>query len=100
MIGKIPLPYQDTKPQGAAEVRREEGRVVLEIRECPAIKHLRLHSREIVPEFCQHCHYVSNAIGALAGISARICGGNGACVEEFRPAEALAEDLSQIALCS
>jgi len=37
--------------------------VVLDVRVCPAIKHLRQHGREIVPEFCQHCYFQGLRLG-------------------------------------
>ncbi len=44
------------------------------------IKHLRDHGREIVPCFCQHCHFVSEAMAGPAGMTVRVTGGNGSCV--------------------
>ena len=55
----------------------------MEVKTCPAIKHLRDHEREIVPCFCQHCHFVSEAIAAPAGLTVRVQGGNGSCVQRF-----------------
>ena len=72
--------------------------VTLEVRVCPAIKHLRAHQREIVPCFCQHCYYVSEAAAAPAGLTVRVEGGNGACRQTFLAlrAEAAPQDLAQI----
>lgn len=57
--------------------------VRLEVRTCPMIKHLREHGREIVPCFCQHCYFVSEAMAAPAGLTVRIEGGNGTCTQRF-----------------
>ncbi len=75
--------FFQAEPGGEVEVREEEGRVVLEIRCCPAIAHLRSGGRVILPEFCEHCHFVSDAMASGAGLAARIEGGNGTCRQEF-----------------
>jgi hypothetical protein len=70
--------------------------VRVEVRTCPLIKHLREHQRAIVPCLCQHCYFVSEAIAAPAGMTVRVTGGNGACVQRFmvahnEPAQRLEE---------
>jgi hypothetical protein len=79
------------EPGAEVEVTRRENEVRLEVRVCPAIKHLRDHGREIVSCFCQHCHFVSEAVGDAAGISARVKGGNGSCVQRFIKRDAATE---------
>ena len=59
--------------------------VLLDVKVCPAIKHLRAGGREIVPCFCQHCYFVSEAMAAPAGLTVRIEGGNGSCRQTFAP---------------
>jgi hypothetical protein len=71
------------EPGAKVEVRISPHAVVLDVKVCPAIKHLRDHGREIVPCFCQHCHFVSEAIAAPAGLAVRVSGGNGTCVQRF-----------------
>jgi hypothetical protein len=71
------------EPGAEVEVHEEAGEVRLDVKTCPAIKHLREHGREIVPSFCQHCYFVSEAIAAPAGLTVRVEGGNGACVQRF-----------------
>ena len=71
------------------ETRPEE--VVVRVQSCPAIAYLRAHGRTITPCFCQHCHYVSAAIGEAAGIEVRIAGGAGDCVQRFAKAGHFAE---------
>jgi len=71
------------EPGAEVEVEVTGEGVTLEVRVCPAIKHLRAHQREIVPCFCQHCYYVSEAAAAPAGLTVRVEGGNGACRQTF-----------------
>jgi hypothetical protein len=86
------------EPGAEVEVDAAAERVRLEVRVCPAIKHLRGQGREIVPCFCQHCYYVSEAMAAPAGLTVRVEGGNGACRQTFLPREAAGreQDLGQI----
>ena len=89
------------EPGADVEVREEEGRVVLEVKRCPALAHLKAHRREILPVFCQHCYFVSDAAAERAGLAARVCGGDGACVQTFLPrADAPPQDLARIATVS
>ena len=86
------------EPGAKVEVGATGEQVTLEVRVCPAIKHLRSHQRQIVPGFCQHCYYVSEAMAAPAGLTVRVEGGNGACRQAFlaRQAAATPQDLAQI----
>ena len=79
------------EPGAEVEVIEQNDEVRLEVRVCPAIKHLRDHGREIVPCFCQHCHFVSEAIAAPAGLTVRVQGGNGSCVQRFIKRDAIVE---------
>lgn len=88
------------EPGAEAVVELQADRVVVSVRRCPLVHHNRAHHRELIAEFCQHCHFVSEAMGERAGIAARVTGGNGACRQEFAPrALAAAQDLSAIARC-
>lgn len=73
------------EPGSEVTVTQSDNEVVLNVAVCPAIKHLRIHQREIVPTYCQHCYFVSQAIGQAAGIDVRLCGGNGSCTQRFAP---------------
>lgn len=75
------------EPGSEVEVRQEADQVMLEVHTCPAIKHLREHNREIVPFFCQHCYFVSEAAARPAGFTVRLEGGNGSCRQVFLPLE-------------
>ncbi len=90
------------EPGAVVEIRREESEVVVEVRTCPVITYLRGHGREIVPHFCQHCHFVSAAMGSGAGIEVRVCGGNGTCTQRFAKAGFFPEEqrLEDIATAS
>ena len=72
------------EPAAEVEVSATAEAVTLEVRVCPAIKHLRAHQREIVPCFCQHCYYVSEAMARPAGLTMRVQGGNGSCRQIFQ----------------
>ena len=71
------------EPGAVVEVNETNDDVTLEVKVCPAIKHLREHAREIAPCFCQHCYFISEAMAAPAGLSVRIEGGNGSCRQMF-----------------
>ena len=86
------------EPGAEVEVHASADEVRVDVKTCPAIKHLRAGGREIVPCFCQHCFYVSDTIGESAGIAMRVSGGNGACVQRFvlRTPGLAQQDLAQI----
>jgi hypothetical protein len=71
------------EPGAEVEVEEAADAVKLKVRVCPAIAHLRAHGREIVPRFCEHCYFVSEAMAAPAGLTVRVEGGNGSCVQRF-----------------
>lgn len=79
------------EPNAEVDVREDEHEVRVKVKTCPAIKHLRAHGREIVPCFCQQCYFVSEAIAAPAGLTVRVSGGNGSCVQRFVKRDAGAE---------
>jgi len=80
--------FFDAEPGSDVKVVSTHEAVTLEIRTCPAIKHLRDNSRDIIPCYCQHCYYVSEAMAAPAGLAVRIEGGNGSCRQTFLRARA------------
>ncbi|MBI4027924.1 MAG: hypothetical protein HY360_23265 [Verrucomicrobia bacterium] len=73
------------EPGADVKVSGDNERVVLNVKVCPAIRHLRKNKRKIVSCFCQHCYYVSEAMAAPAGLTVRIEGGNGRCRQVFQP---------------
>ena len=79
--------FFDAEPGAEVEVEESAESVTLHVRTCPAIAHLKQHGREIVPEFCQHCYFVSEAAAEQAGLTVRVTGGGGACTQTFHPRE-------------
>jgi hypothetical protein len=71
------------EPQAEVDVAVVGRGVVLDIKVCPAIKHLRDHGRDIVPYFCEHCDHVCGAMAEQAGYTFQRSGGDGACRQEF-----------------
>jgi len=71
------------EPGAEVEVNETNDAVTLNVKVCPAIRHLREHKREMVPCFCQHCYFVSEAMAAPAGLTVRVTGGNGSCRQIF-----------------
>jgi hypothetical protein len=57
--------------------------VELDIRVCPAIKHLRASGREIVPYFCDHCDHTCGSMAEQAGYGFERTGGMGSCQQRF-----------------
>jgi hypothetical protein len=90
------------EPGAEVEVTTAGEEVRLEVRRCPVIHHLREQGREIVPCFCQHCYFVSEAIAQPAGWTVRVEGGAGSCVQRFAPSVAglPPQDLAAIATVS
>ncbi len=94
--------FFSAEPGAEVEVIESQNEVRLEVKTCPAIRHLREHGREIVPMFCQHCYFVSEAMAKPAGTTVRVCGGNGSCTQRFMKAYATIppQNLEDIATAS
>ena len=75
--------YFAQEPQAEVESVVQGDAVVLDVRVCPAIKHLRDHSRDIMPYFCEHCDHVCGAMAEEAGYDFERRGGMGACRQRF-----------------
>jgi len=86
------------EPGADVEVTCTNDAVVLEVKQCPAIVHLRKHGRKIVPCFCQHCYFLGEATAVPAGLTVRVEGGNGSCRQTFskRSANIPEQDLTKI----
>jgi hypothetical protein len=86
------------EPEAAVEVTASPEAVVLEVKVCPAIRHLRTHQRAVVPCFCEHCYFLGEAMANPAGLTVRVEGGNGRCRQVFldREAKIPPQDLSKI----
>ncbi|MEN6345917.1 MAG: hypothetical protein ABFE16_11490 [Armatimonadia bacterium] len=61
--------------------------LTLEVRTCPAFRHLLAHGREPMPLYCDHCLYVSQGMLEPVGVGVEIEGGQGSCVQRFRKKE-------------
>jgi hypothetical protein len=86
--------YFAQEPQAEVEVIAAENSVTLDVRVCPAIKHLRDCGREIVPYFCEHCDHVCGAMAEAAGYEFQRSGGMGACRQQFLACTARAKETS------
>jgi hypothetical protein len=86
------------EPGAEVEVTERPGSVVVDVKVCPAIRHLRASGRELLPCFCQHCYFAGNATAQAAGMALRVEGGNGSCRQTIFAAasEAPPQDLNAI----
>lgn len=75
--------FFSAEPGAVVEVVEKPDWVELQVRECPAIKHLRAGRREIVKEYCQHCYFLGAARAESAGLTMRLEGGNGRCIHTY-----------------
>lgn len=92
--------FFQAEPGAEVEVNETADEVTLQVRTCPAIHHLRQHGRGIMPAYCQHCYFVSEAMAAPAGLTVRVCGGSGTCTHRFlkqstNPPPQLMEDIAK-----
>ena len=83
------------EPGAVVEVRETDDSVTIDVKQCPAIAHLRKHARDIVPYFCQHCYFLNDARAATAGLCMRLEGGDGQCRHTYTRT-APPQDLSAI----
>lgn len=75
------------EPGSEVVVEEREKTVEIIVNRCPAMAHLRAGKRVIVKEYCQHCFYLGNARAKAAGMTMRLCGGNGACTHTYTLAQ-------------
>lgn len=94
--------FFDAEPGSEVEVSSSADEVVVEVRRCPAIAHLRAGDRVIESEFCQQCYYVNEEIASGAGLTVRVEGGAGQCTQRFfaPTSETSPQDLQRIRPCS
>lgn len=72
------------EPGAEVDTQVELDAVHLDVKVCPAIKHLRDSGREIVPYFCEHCDHTCGSMAQRAGFTFERSGGMGACRQSFR----------------
>ena len=53
-------------------VHMDEHVLILEVRECPAISHMKAHGYEVAPNFCESTRIVNDEICRRAGYSSSI----------------------------
>jgi hypothetical protein len=75
--------YFEREPGADVKVLVQGDHVELDVRVCPAIKHLKDNSRDIVPYFCEHCDHICSAMAEAAGFSFSRTGGMGSCRQLF-----------------
>jgi len=71
------------EPGTEVEMVLEGNLLVLDVKICPAILHLKENGREITPCYCDHCTHVSRGMCSPVGIEVQVEGGMGACVQRF-----------------
>ena len=86
--------YFAQEPQAEVEAGVQGDGVLLDVRVCPAIKHLRDCGRDIVPYYCEHCDHICAAMAEQSGYVFQRTGGMGAagndssaCDPRLQPAE-------------
>jgi hypothetical protein len=78
---------------GNVQVSRPgEGIVLIDVRECPAIRWMKENQRadpdvEIHPLYCQHCYYVNRAMMERTDYEFDLRGGGGTCQQTFTKRE-------------
>jgi hypothetical protein len=75
--------YFAEEPCAVVDVTVANQSVELDVKVCPAIKHLREHGRRIVPYFCEHCDHVCGSMAEEAGYVFHREGGGGTCRQQF-----------------
>lgn len=77
--------YFQKEPQARVDVTVRAGAVELDVKVCPAIKHLRDCGRDIVPYYCEHCDHTCGAMAEAVGMRFERTGGMGSCQQRFVP---------------
>jgi hypothetical protein len=79
--------YEDifTLEGGKFEFREEDDTLVFDVKECPAIAHMKAQGYEISPHFCEHTRILNEAICNEAGYSSSVDYNQeeGRCVQRF-----------------
>ncbi len=70
---------------GGAECSYEGGTLVLTVKQCPAIHHMRRQGYAIAPHFCDHTGIVNEAVCQAAGYASSVeyDQERGCCVQRF-----------------
>ncbi|GMV92840.1 MAG: hypothetical protein AMXMBFR82_26180 [Candidatus Hydrogenedentota bacterium] len=75
---------------GEYTLRMDGDTLVLDLRACPAVHHMRAHDYRVSEHFCEHTRIVNEAICRRAGYQATVeyDQDKGRCVQRFRKADA------------
>lgn len=84
--------YFGHEPKADVRVIETSDQVTLEIRVCPAIRHLSEQGREIVPYFCEHCDHTCGVMADAARLTFQRDGGMGACRQVFSSRDRVGQD--------
>ena len=86
-LGAIRKHYEDIfmLEGGKFEFREEDDTLVFDVKECPAIAHMKAQGYEISPHFCEHTRILNEAICNEAGYSSSVDYNQeeGRCVQRF-----------------
>lgn len=79
-----------TLEKGKFEFREEDNALVFDVKECPAIAHMKAQGYEISPHFCEHTRMLNEAICTKAGYQSSVDYNQeeGRCVQRFWKEEA------------
>ena len=73
------------EPNAEVVATTNGGAAELDIRTCPAIKHLRDSGRKILDCYCEHCDHTCGAMAEAAGYRFERTGGMGSFRQRFVP---------------
>ena len=71
------------EPNGKVSMQRQGSEVIIEVQQCPAIKHLKANKRRIVDFYCQHCDVMNREMAEAAGLGFHMSGADGSCRQVF-----------------
>ena len=74
-----------TVEEGDFDLGYEEDKLVLNVRQCPAIHHMKTHGYPIADKYCEHTRLINEGICHAAGYecSVQYDQENGRCVQRF-----------------
>ena len=71
--------------EGKFELRYEGGTLVLDVKECPAVAHMKKNNQFFTPEFCETTAVINRTVCREAGYASqcRYEPGQGRCIQKF-----------------
>tara|TARA_R100000027_G_scaffold66167_3_gene61634 strand:- start:642 stop:1169 length:528 start_codon:yes stop_codon:yes gene_type:complete len=79
MVAEYWRAFFGAEPGSEVVVEEGEGRVEIDVKVCPAIRHFRTQGRCPVSRYCEHCEILGQARARAAGMGMSLVGGNGSC---------------------